>query len=155
MNEIDGRIFEFTFHPLTDNEYYFSSLPGDFRFQSWAIFLGILWILFTIVFIWLLKKRRDRFYVEKFTRKVFSKHLKISLGLSIIYILLIFLRTQNVAFVSMRIWIYLLLLINLGNLVFAFLKSKNFFKKESVKPLDLEEKVGNNYAQYLPKKKKK
>ena len=155
MNEIDGRIFEFTLHPLTDNDYYFNSMPTDFKFQAWAILLGILSIVLTVFFIWLLKKRRDRFYIEKFTRKVFSKHLKISLGITILYLLLIFLRTQNVAFVSMRIWIYLLIVGNIGNFVFAFLKSKNFFKKESIKPLDLEEKVGNNYAQYLPKKKKK
>ncbi len=155
MSEIDGRIFEFTFHPLTDNDYYFNSMPTDFKFQAWAILLGIISIFLTVILIWLLKKRRDRFYIEKFTRKVFSKHLKISLGITILYLLLIFLRTQNVAFVSMRIWIYLLILANTGNLIFAFLRSKNFFKKESVKPLDLEEKVGNNYAQYLPKKKKK
>ncbi len=155
MNEIDGRIFEFTLHPLTDNEYYFNILPQDFKFQAWAVLIGLLSIVVTIFFIWLLKKRRDRFYIEKLTRKVFSRHLKISLGLWILYMLIIFLRTQNVAYVSMRIWIYLLLFINLANLVFAFLKSKNFFRKESVKALDLEEKVGNNYAQYLPKKKKK
>jgi uncharacterized iron-regulated membrane protein len=155
FNNLDGRIFEYSLSALTDNNYLFDPRPGSFYFSSWAVLLGIIGVLFCVLLLWWFKKRRDRFYVNKQKRKLYTLHLKISLGLWIGFLLFVFLRTQGLAYLSMRLWSYLLILGNVVNLIIAVIKAGRLTLEEDMEIEVMQEASVDNYAKYLPRKKKK
>jgi Trk-type K+ transport system membrane component len=155
INNLDGRIFEFSLSTLFDTSHLFDPRPQTFYFVSWAILLGVLGIVLSLVLLWWFKKRRDRFYVGKGGRRIYSRHSKIALIVWVVYLVFVLLRTQAFAYLSMPFWLYLLVLIQIVNTVYAIVKVKrsDVAVKEE-KAVEIETST-QDYAKYLPKKKKK
>lgn len=155
INNLDGRIFEFSLSSMLDPNHLFNPRPDSFYFISWAFVLGIVGIILSGVLIWWFKKRRDRFYVGKSGRRIYSKHAKIGLAVWVIYLIFVLLRTQAFAYLSMPFWLYLFVLIELINTGYAIIKVRNIDgSAREEKSVEVETST-ENYAKYLPKKKKK
>lgn len=155
FNELDGRIFDFSLAGITDNNYLFDVRPDSFYFQSWAVLLGVLAVVISIGLLWWFKKRRERFLVNKSARKIITKHSKIAFVLWSIYVLFILLRTQGVMYLSMRIFPYLLVSLNFVNIVYALITSRRAGSEKEEEKVEVKLTSSENYAKYLPKKKKK
>jgi hypothetical protein len=155
FQQLDGRIFSISLSGITDNAFLFDPKPVSFYLQSWAIVIAILGLVLTVAAIWFLKKRRDRLYVPKERRHVFTRHAKINIIFWAVYLVLILLRTQGVMYLSMRFLQYLMLFLVLANSLVAVALS---FRREPVAE-EVEPITGaqgeDAYHKYLPKKKKK
>jgi len=154
INNLDGRIFEFSLSTLFDFNHIFNSRPETFYFVSWAFMLGIVGFVLSGVIIWWFKKRRDRFYVGKAGRRIYSKHAKIGMIIWGVYLVFVLLRTQAFAFLSMPFWLYLFVMIELVNAGYAIIKARKSELIKEEKSVEVETST-ENYAKYLPKKKKK
>ena len=152
FSQIDGRIFEIDFTKLGDKDYLFNIKPGASYFQSWAFVFGFFAILFSVLVVIFLKKRRNRLLIEKGKRHILSFHTKINVVFFGLFFILVFFRSQGMSYLSMRFleWMSLgLVLINsIAGLVRVLI-----YKPES--ETESEVKTEDTYHQYLPKKKKK
>ena len=152
FSKIDGRIFDLNLSNLTDNNYLFDTKPDSFYFQSWALVLGILALVLTVLFLIFLEKRRGILYIEKGKRHILSFHTKINLVFFSLNLVLIFLRTQGTQYLSMRFLAWICLGFVLISSIIALIRVL-IYKPEG----ELSEaiKSDDTYQKYLPKKKKK
>ena len=152
FSQIDGRIFEINFSNLGNKDYLFDPKPGISHFQSWAFLFGFFAILISVLGLIFLKKRRNRLYIERGRRHILSFHTKINLVFFSLFFVLIFFRSQGMAFLSMRFleWMSLglVLLSTVAGLI-RVLVYKPESEAESIV------KTEDTYQQYLPKRKKK
>jgi len=152
FSQIDGRIFDLNLSNLTDNNYLFNTKPDSFYFQSWALVLGVVAVVLTVLFLIFLKRRRGILYIEKGRRHILSFHTKINLVFFSLELVLIFLRTQGTQYLSMRFLAWACLGLVVISFVIALIRIL-IYKPEG----ELSEviKSDDTYQKYLPKKKKK
>lgn len=151
LQSIDSRILEIDFSKLYNWSYLTESRPESFAFAGWLTLLVMLDLLVVGCLFILLRKR---VLVLMGKRKIIIKRVvKYNFIFSLVWLLFIFFRFQGVAYLSMRLWQLLFLLIMLlGNLFAAVM----FFRAEKVTTTEPAPNKGANYYQdYLPKKSKK
>jgi E3 ubiquitin-protein ligase DOA10 len=152
FSQIDGRIFDFNFSNLSNKDYLLNTKPESFYFQSWALVLVVLGIVFAVLSLIFLKKRRGILLIEKEKRHILSFHTKINLVFISLSFVLIFLRTQGTQYLSMRLLVWLCLAFVVISSITAVIRLL-IYKPEG-EFLEVI-KSDDTYQKYLPKKKKK
>jgi len=152
FSQIDGRIFDFNFSNLLNNEYLFNTKPTDFYYQSWAIVLGSIAILVTVLLLIFLKKRRGILFIEKNRRHILNFHTKINLVFVTLNFIFILLRTQGTMYLSMRFLSWICLAFVLISSIIALIRVVVYKSEDELSEVI---KTDDDYLKYLPKKKKK
>ncbi|MBD3361125.1 hypothetical protein GF366_04990 [Candidatus Peregrinibacteria bacterium] len=135
-------------------KYFFTPAPGaTIKFYLPISILAAILILGSIAFSILYKKRKKEDFAFK---RLFKKTSGRARAFGILFIVLIAVRYENIPYFSMRIWMYLLLLI-LAYFVYKYIKIYKVDyprEKENVK-FKQQKKSGKKENRYLPDKKKK
>lgn len=133
--------------------YLFTSAPGALaKFNLYVIGLGVFLILFSIVFSYIYKKKKKEDFAFK---RLFKGVNKVALIFGIILLLYAAVRYENIPYFSMRIWIYIALIILLYFVYKYIKKYKIDYPREKQNVQSITEKVKKEEMVYLPHKKKK
>lgn len=131
-------------------DYLFSTNPGILHLQTEVLTASFLILAICVLGVFLLKKRRGFIKINRDQRFALQKSFKINSILSAVLLLFVLFRISQVNFLSMRIFPILLCLavavVFIIGIVRA-IKHKEFNEVATVVP--------DEYAKYLPKKKKK
>lgn len=134
-------------------KYFFNTTPGsEFKFYIPLIILAGILIIGSVVFsrVYSKKKKYD-FAFKRLFKKLSSRFTTIG----IILLILIALRYENIPYFSMRIWLYLLLLISLY-IIYKYIKTfKVDYPREKENVKVLISKSSKETPRYLPHKKKR
>lgn len=156
FKQLDGRIFSYDFARLFNWSYLVESQPTSFFYQNWAIVLAVILIAVSAIAYVILRRRRDRIKLEKEQRLAFARANKINLVLFAILFLFVLLRTQEMLYLSMRIFPLLLLVAALLNTLFAAYLAYVAPKIQTSAAASTVETISSDdYQKYLPKKNKK
>lgn len=143
---------------LFNAAYLFDANPGQLSSQSTAFAATILSLGLSLLLLFLFTKDFVKYTFVRQRRLAIVRFLKINLGLSLALLVTIFLRVQEVGFLSMRIWAVAIVLLMLFNLALTLIKlRRKIAKKETIAAFVGDSKVKSTdaYQKYLPKKKKK
>lgn len=134
-------------------EYLFSRNPGpQFKFYIPLIILIVVLFLSSIVFAVIYKNKKKTDFAFK---HLFKKTANRLFWIGSLFLFLVLIRYENIPYFSMRILIYLSLLLLI---YFTFKTAKTFFKDYPREKLNAQSKIGiheHHELQYLPNKKKK
>jgi archaellum biogenesis protein FlaJ (TadC family) len=140
----------FDYTKLFEIGYLFDLSPKGFAYTNEALLFAVILLLTSLLLLWLFKKRRNFVKLEKEPRLALRKHSKISLILSVLLLVFVIIRTQEITFLSARIIPFLLSIAIFINTIIAIIKSRRTkVDEKSVNEKDYD------YMKYIPKKKKK
>ncbi|HLD03787.1 MAG TPA: hypothetical protein VJC17_03365 [Candidatus Dojkabacteria bacterium] len=143
---------------LFNAAYLFDANPGQLSSQSTAFAATILSLGLSLLLLFLFTKDFVKYTFVRQRRLAIVRFLKINFGLSIALLIAVFLRVQQLDFLSMRVWGVVVLLLMLVNLVFTVIQlRRKIAKKETFTPVKGDSVVTStdSYQKYLPRKKKK
>jgi hypothetical protein len=109
-------------------------------------------ILFTVLFLVFLKKRRGILFIEKGRRHILNFHTKINLIFLSLNLVFILLRTQGTQYMSMRFLPWICLAFVLISSIIAVIRVMVYKSEDELSEVI---KTDDAYQKYLPKKKKK
>lgn len=131
-------------------DYIFNTNPGTFYIQNQAIIVSLILLGLSILGFYLLKKRREFIKLNKDQRLAMYKACKINMFVSGALVVFVLFRAGQISFLSMRLFPILL------GIAMAVLYSIGLIKL--IKYRDQEDRqtvIVDEYAKYLPHKKKK
>lgn len=151
IDSVDSRILHLDFSKLVNFTYLTEPSPKTFGFSGWLILLLFVNTIIISVLYILLKKRYIPLAGKR--RVILKRILKTNVLIIVVWMAFIFFRFQSFAYLSMRLWQVLMLLIYvLFNLVgmIRLLRTKSVSSQsESI------DKNVSYYQDYLPKKNKR
>jgi hypothetical protein len=130
--------------------YLFNVNPTGFQYRDSVLLISVIFILLFVGGTYLLKKRREFLKINKDQRFKLQYFVKWELALSALLFCEILGRVFAIAYISTRVLPILTLLAMLLVGIFAGLKA---YQLREQRPL--QEESADEYAKYLPKKKKK
>lgn len=151
FNSISQNLTNTDISLLLNLSYLTDSNPDSFSFISLFVLLIVLDLLVMGVLFVLLKKKVVGLIGK---RKLILKDLiKYNVIFSLIWLVFIILRYQEVEYLSMRLWhLLFILLFCFGNCIAVFV----YFRTKETKQVSSAKSKGTiNYQDYLPKKNKK
>ena len=131
-------------------DYIFNTNTGQFYIQSQAVLIAVALVIIAGVGFFLLKKRREFIKLNKDQRLVFHKAFKFNIFISAGVVVFVLLRVGQVSFLSMRFFPIALSIAMLVLYVIALVKAIMYRDHSDTKTVIVDE-----YAKYLPHKKKK
>lgn len=131
---------------LATLSYYFQTQPdANFQFTTITLIIGIALIIFGIIW----ELYRKKIMTDKVARKILRPYPGKLIRYGFIVLLLLAVREAGIAYLSMRIWWFVLL----AFVLFSFLRLLFTYKKESKLRHQKLKKAGKE-DKYIPKKKK-
>lgn len=147
ISQIDGRIVNFDWSKLFDPAYLFATSPGPSQYVGYVFLFALLTGVVGLLLFLFSKRIRQ---LEGSRRVLLKEFGKRQAFLSVLLLLLVFFRTQELAFLSMR-------LLNLITLTFMFVNlGFMIYRQTGVIPRKSEQtSTSGGYNEYLPRKRKK
>lgn len=146
---LDSRILEIDWGKLLDFAYLTDLNPGDFYYAHWAVALSILAGVTGSTIYRIFKRPRKNLAAGR--RMAFRDVGLRQAALSMAFLAYLLFRSINTPFISMRLWMVVIILAGVVNVFYAIVKALQARGEN-------KEEVATSvqgYQQYLPKKKKK
>jgi len=130
--------------------YLFSTNPGVSQYSGSMVLASILFLLFMFIAFIALRKKRDRIKLNRDQRLGVLKAMKLNMLLSGLLVFFVCARSLFIPVLSMRVFPLVLISLLLGTTLFGVFKMLRHRNSEPFASVTSDE-----YAKYLPRKKKK
>jgi hypothetical protein len=143
-------VTSFNISNIFNSAYLFNTNPGESTYKGPTFLVSILLLLLTTIAYRALRKKRDRIKLNRDQRLGLLKAVKVNMILSGLLMLFICSRWLSIPVLSMRVFPLVSLLLMFGAALFGVYQILRYRNSESLAGATPDE-----YAKYLPRKKKK